>query len=66
MKFVGGDIESVAINEAVELTKKYADEGDFQFVNGVLGAISRGGHAGQPQDGPAESEAGTKAEKEPG
>lgn len=66
MLFVGGDIESVAINEAVELAKKYADEGDFQFVNGVLGAISRGGHAGQPQDGPAEGEAVTKAEKEPG
>ena len=43
MLFAGGDIESVAINEAVELAKKYADEGDFQFINGVLGAVSRGG-----------------------
>lgn len=33
--------DSVAINEAVELTKKYADEDDYQFVNGVLGNISR-------------------------
>lgn len=32
---------SVAINEAVELAKKYADEEDYQFVNGVLGAIAK-------------------------
>ena len=35
------DMDSVVINEAVELTKKYADEGDHQFVNGVLGNLSR-------------------------
>ncbi len=29
---------SVAINEAVELSKKYATKGDAKFVNGVLGA----------------------------
>ena len=32
---------SVAINEAVELCKKYAGDNDYQFVNGVLGRISR-------------------------
>ncbi len=32
---------SVSINEAVELAKKYADEEDYQFVNGVLGAIAK-------------------------
>lgn len=31
----------VAINEAVELVKKYGGEDDYQFVNGVLGAIAR-------------------------
>ena len=31
----------VAINEAVELCKKYASSDDKKFVNGVLGAISK-------------------------
>lgn len=33
--------ESVSINEAVELTKKYAGEDDSAYVNGVLGSIVR-------------------------
>ena len=41
MLYIDETPESVAINEAVELTKKYADEEDYQFVNGVLGSISR-------------------------
>lgn len=32
---------SVAINEAVELTKKYGAEDDYQFVNGLLGAVAQ-------------------------
>lgn len=35
------DMDSIVINEAVELSKKYGDEGDYQFINGVLGSISR-------------------------
>ena len=35
------DMDSVIINEAVELAKKYAGEKDYQFVNGVLGTVSR-------------------------
>ena len=31
----------VAINEAVELTKKYGADEDYQFVNGLLGAVAR-------------------------
>ena len=31
----------VAINEAVELTKKYGGEEDYQFVNGLLGSVAR-------------------------
>ena len=31
----------VAINEAVELTRKYSQEESCSFVNGVLGTISR-------------------------
>ena len=31
----------VAINEAVELIKKYGAEGDHQFVNGLLGTVAR-------------------------
>lgn len=33
--------ESVAINEAVELSKKYSDVKSRQFINGILGSISR-------------------------
>ena len=32
---------SVAINEAVELAKRYGGEEDSAFVNGILGSISR-------------------------
>ena len=36
------DIDTgVAINEAVELAKKYASEDDKAYINGVLGAVSR-------------------------
>ena len=33
--------ESVAINEAVELAKKYSQPKSKQFINGILGSISR-------------------------
>ncbi len=32
---------SVAINEAVELAKKYATEADASYINGVLGGAAR-------------------------
>ena len=32
---------SVAINEAVELTKKYSSKEDASFVNGILGSYTR-------------------------
>lgn len=32
---------SVSINEAVELSKKYATKEDATFINGVLGSISK-------------------------
>ncbi len=32
---------SVSINEAVELAKKYAEQQDGKFINGVLGTIAR-------------------------
>ena len=31
----------VAINEAVEITKKYASDDDASYVNGVLGAVAK-------------------------
>lgn len=31
----------VAINEAVELVKKYGADNDYQFVNGLLGVVAR-------------------------
>ncbi|MDD4851403.1 MAG: transcription antitermination factor NusB [Gemmiger sp.] len=39
----------VAINEAVELVKKYGAENDYQFVNGLLGSIARGETPAQGQ-----------------
>lgn len=32
---------AVAINEAVEIVKKYGAESDYQFVNGLLGSVAR-------------------------
>lgn len=42
MKYAEDVPENIAINEAVELAKKYASKDDASFINGVLGAISRG------------------------
>ena len=39
---------AAAINEAVELTKKYGAEEDYQFVNGLLGSVAR--EAGLAED----------------
>ncbi|MBQ4505732.1 MAG: transcription antitermination factor NusB [Firmicutes bacterium] len=33
--------DAAAINEAIELAKKYGDEDSARFINGVLGTISR-------------------------
>ena len=33
--------DSVSINEAVELAKKYCEESSPSYINGILGAISR-------------------------
>lgn len=39
----GGDTpESIVINEAVELAKRFSEPASVRFVNGVLGAVSRG------------------------
>ena len=41
MLFGGENKPGVAINGAVELTKKYGADEDYQFVNGLLGAVAR-------------------------
>lgn len=41
MRFEEDTPDSVAINEAVELAKKYGGDEDSRFINGVLGALSR-------------------------
>lgn len=41
MKYYDETPDSVAINEAVELAKRYGGEEDSSFVNGVLGGIFR-------------------------
>ncbi len=45
---------SVAINEAVELTKTYAGEDEAGFVNGVLGAFVRSDDFAQLSEGGAQ------------
>ncbi len=47
MLFGEDNMDSVIINEAVELAKKYAGDKDYRFVNGVLGTISREIHPEQ-------------------
>ena len=42
IKFCEKVPENVAISEAVLLAKKYAADNDVSFINGVLGAYSRG------------------------
>lgn len=39
MKYCDDVPPKVAINEAVELSKKYCDEKDPSFINGILGSI---------------------------
>ena len=41
MNYMDDIPESVSINEAVELVKKYATSEDASFVNGILGTYSR-------------------------
>ena len=41
MMYSHEEMDSVVINEAVEICKKFAGDNDYQFVNGVLGAISK-------------------------
>lgn len=59
MLFNGSDdMDSIVINEAVELAKKYGGDGDYQFVNGILGVISRQAHGGaapRPEEGRGEA-----------
>ena len=42
MRYEEDTPDSVAINEAVELAKRFSEPSSARFINGVLGAISRG------------------------
>lgn len=42
MKYVKDVPEKVAINEALEITKRYSDEKSVSFINGVLDNIYKG------------------------
>lgn len=41
LMYMPESVPSVVINEAVEVTKRFGAEEDYQFVNGVLGVIVR-------------------------
>ena len=47
---------SVAINEAVEIAKKYGGEGEYAFVNGVLGGLAREKEQNPPTEGETQPE----------
>ena len=46
MRYESDTPESVAINEAVELAKRFSEPGSARFINGVLGAVSRAENGG--------------------
>ena len=46
MRYETDTPESVAINEAVELAKRFSEPGSARFINGVLGAVSRAENGG--------------------
>ena len=52
MKYSHSVGESVAINEAVELAKRFSEPASVRFINGMLGAISRGE---EPEQKPTQS-----------
>ena len=41
MDYLKDTPSSVVINEAVELAKRYGEEGDSRFINGLLGSYLR-------------------------
>ena len=41
MRYLDDIPQSVSINEAVEIAKKYSGEEDAAFVNGVLGSVAK-------------------------
>lgn len=41
IKFVDEVPDGVAVNEAVELAKKYGTSVDASFINGILGAVAK-------------------------
>lgn len=43
----------VAINEAVELAKRYGGDASARFVHGILGAVARTPVSGSATDGPS-------------
>lgn len=43
MKYIDSVPVNVAINEAVELAKKYASTDDASYINGILGAVAKEG-----------------------
>ena len=41
IKYIDEVPDGVAVNEAVELAKKYGTSVDASFINGVLGAVAK-------------------------
>ncbi|MCI8443536.1 MAG: transcription antitermination factor NusB [Provencibacterium sp.] len=56
---------SVSINEAIELTKKYASPEDASYVNGVLGALARKKGLAVPEPEKEKAQKGEEAGEQP-
>lgn len=57
IRYVSEIPDSVSVNEAVELAKKYSGEEDYGFINGVLGGLLRSQPVQTAEVGEEESEA---------
>lgn len=49
MLYIDETPDSIAINEAVELAKKYGGDQEYQFANGVLGGIAKSRPVPKPE-----------------
>lgn len=65
MKYSHEVAESVAINEAVELAKRFSEPASARFINGMLGAISRGEQPDDKKAPAAEKPAQSDAQSNP-
>lgn len=63
MRYGDDTPESVVINEAVELAKRFSEPASARFINGVLGSVSRGENPEEKVKEPVRSKLSVRIEK---